>query len=220
VPTGRRDPHSGVVTGRSVRTGPTATSVSCPPTESTPRRIVIVRYIMLHVVNGNDAGTRRRARSPRRHRSSPRKRRSLVAMTVRNATPDDLASIQAFLRAYLDEFWDRPYPRPEFSPEYLATGKVVVAEEAGHVIGMAKGVLHQGCGHVSFIYMRPGKRGRGSGRALLRALCEWFAAEDVAAVTVGVDASNPDGLAFWERLGFREFHRELTTAIDALRRRL
>jgi N-acetylglutamate synthase-like GNAT family acetyltransferase len=95
-------------------------------------------------------------------------RRSLGAMTVRDATQDDLASIQAFLRAYLDEFWDRPYPRPEFSPEYLATGKVVVAEEAGDVIGMAKGVLHQGCGHISFIYVRPGERGRGGGRALLR----------------------------------------------------
>jgi ribosomal protein S18 acetylase RimI-like enzyme len=97
---------------------------------------------------------------------------------------------------------------------------VVVAEEAGDVIGMAKGVLHQGCGHVSFIYVRPGERGRSGGRALLRALGEWFTAEDVDAVTVGVDASNPDGLAFWERLGFREFHRELTTAIDAFRRRL
>jgi ribosomal protein S18 acetylase RimI-like enzyme len=158
--------------------------------------------------------------SPRRQHSSPPQRRNLAAMTVRDATPHDLASIRVFLRAYVDEFWDRPFPRPEFSPEYLATGKVVVAEEAGDVIGMAKGVLHQGCGHVSFIYVRPGERGRGSGRALLRALCEWFTAEDIAAVTVGVDASNPDGLAFWERLGFREFHRELTTAIDAFRRRL
>jgi ribosomal protein S18 acetylase RimI-like enzyme len=141
-------------------------------------------------------------------------------MTARDATRDDLPSIHAFLRAYVDEFWDRPYPRPEFSPEYLATGKVVVVEEAGDVIGVAKGVLHEGRGHVSFIYVRPGERGRGSGRALLRVLCEWFTAEDVAAVTVGVDASNPDGLAFWERLGFREFHRELTTALEALRRRL
>src|SRR5262249_898352 len=38
-------------------------------------------------------------------------------------------------------------------------------------------------------------RGRGSGRALLRALGEWFAEQDVSAVTLGVDASNPDALA-------------------------
>jgi hypothetical protein len=44
-------------------------------------------------------------------------------MTVRDATQDDLASIQAFLRAYLDEFWDRPYPRPEFSLSTSQPGK-------------------------------------------------------------------------------------------------
>jgi ribosomal protein S18 acetylase RimI-like enzyme len=42
----------------------------------------------------------------------------------------------------------------------------------------------------------------------------------VVDVTLGVDASNPDGLAFWERLGFREFHRELVTPLEAFRRQL
>jgi ribosomal protein S18 acetylase RimI-like enzyme len=139
---------------------------------------------------------------------------------VRDATPRDLDSIQEFLQAYVDEFWERPYPRPEPSSDYLATGKVMVAEEAGEVIGMAKGVIDQGCGHVSFIYVDPSKRGRGSGRALLRVLGEWFTEQDVVAVTLGVDASNPDALAFWERLGFREFHRELSTPLDAFKQRL
>lgn len=139
---------------------------------------------------------------------------------VRDATARDLDSIQEFLQAYIDEFWDRPYPRPEPSPDYLATGKVIVAEEGGEVVGMAKGVLDQGCGHVSFVYVHQRRRGRGSGRALLRALGEWFAEQNVAAVTLGVDASNPDALAFWERLGFREFHRELSTPLDAFKQRL
>jgi ribosomal protein S18 acetylase RimI-like enzyme len=141
-------------------------------------------------------------------------------MTVRDATERDLPSIREFLQAYVDEFWSRPFPRPEFSPDYLATGKVVVAQEGDDVIGMAKGVLDRGTGHVSFIYVRHEGRGRGSGKALLRALGEWFAQHQVVDVTLGVDTSNPDGLAFWERLGFREFHRELVTPLEALRRQL
>jgi ribosomal protein S18 acetylase RimI-like enzyme len=141
-------------------------------------------------------------------------------MTVRDATPRDLASVREFLGAYVDEFWNRPFPHPEFDPDYLASGKVIVVEEGGDVTGMAKGVLHHGCGHVSFIYVHPHKRGRGSGRSLLRALCDWFTEQNVVAVTLGVDTSNLDGLAFWERLGFREFHRELTTPLDAFKQRL
>jgi ribosomal protein S18 acetylase RimI-like enzyme len=119
----------------------------------------------------------------------------------------------------VNDFWDRPSPRPEFSPEYLVTGKVIVAEEGDDVIGMAKGVLDRGCGHVSFIYVRPDKRGQGSGKALLRALCKWFKEQGVVDVTLGVDSSNPAALAFWERLGFREFHRELTASLEVVARR-
>lgn len=139
---------------------------------------------------------------------------------MRDATPQDLAAIRTFLQAYVDEFWNRPFPRPEFDPDYLANGKVIVAEESGDVTGMAKGVLHQGCGHVSFIYVLPHERGRGNGRTLLRALCDWFKEQNVVAVTLGVDTSNPDALAFWERFGFREFHRELTTQLDSIKQRL
>ena len=55
---------------------------------------------------------------------------------------------------------------------------------------------------------------------MLRMLCEWFAEREVVSVTVGVDSSNPDALAFWEKLSFREFHRELTTPLDSFHERL
>jgi ribosomal protein S18 acetylase RimI-like enzyme len=141
-------------------------------------------------------------------------------VTLRDATQQDLGSIHQFLRAYVEEFWNRPFPPPEFNPDYVTTGKVIVAEEGGEVIGMAKGVLDRGCGHVSFIYVRPSTRGRGAGRALLLALCDWFTDNRVGGVTLGADSSNPAGLAFWERLGFREFHRELTKPLESLKERL
>lgn len=141
-------------------------------------------------------------------------------MEVRDATPRDLLSVRRFLQAYVDEFWNRPFPRPKFHPDYLTTGKVIVAEQDGKVIGIAKGVLDRGCGHISFLYVQEDQRGRGTGNALLRALCNWFAVQDVVEVTLGVDTANPGGLRYWERLGLREFHRELTTPLEALIRQL
>jgi ribosomal-protein-alanine N-acetyltransferase len=141
-------------------------------------------------------------------------------VTLRVATQRDLGSIRGFLQAYVEEFWNRPFPRPEFHPEYLRTGKVIVAEERGELVGLAKGVLDRGCGHVSFVYVRAHDRGQGIGRALVQALCDWFSEQGVVDVTLGVDSSNPAGLAFWERLGFREYHRELTMPLEALTGRL
>jgi ribosomal protein S18 acetylase RimI-like enzyme len=141
-------------------------------------------------------------------------------MEVRDATERDIPVIREYLQAYVNEFWNRPFPQPEFSTDYLATGKVIVAQEGEDVIGIAKGVLARGTGHVSFIYVRSSERRRGEGTRLLRALCEWFSEHHIVDVTLGVDTSNPNGLAFWEELGFREFHRELATPLRALERRL
>jgi GNAT superfamily N-acetyltransferase len=66
----------------------------------------------------------------------------------------------------------------------------------------------------------PRSRRRGCGMALLRTLCEWFAEREVVGVTVGVDSSNPNALAFWKKLSFQEFHRELTTPLDSFKERL
>ena len=52
-----------------------------------------------------------------------------------------------------EEFWNRPFPRPEFDPGYGTNGKVIVAEEGGSVIGMAKGVLDRGCVGTSRLSM-------------------------------------------------------------------
>jgi ribosomal protein S18 acetylase RimI-like enzyme len=141
-------------------------------------------------------------------------------VTVRDARPHDLGSIRQFLQTYVDEFWNRPFPRPDFSPDYLATGKIIVADEGGEVIGMAKAIVERGCGHVSFVYVAPHKRRRGIARALLRVLCDWFMTQGVVNVTLGVDRSNPAALVFWERLGFREFHRQLATSLATFNERL
>jgi ribosomal protein S18 acetylase RimI-like enzyme len=51
-------------------------------------------------------------------------------------------------------------------------------------------------------------------------LCDWFLTQGVVNVTLGVDSSNPAALVFWERLGFREFHRQLATSLATFNERL
>ena len=81
-------------------------------------------------------------------------------MTVREATEADLPILEELVLAYLDEHWARPYPPPPPGP-YVSQGRIVVAEANGEVVGMAKGELREGLGHVSFVYLKPEARGQG-----------------------------------------------------------
>jgi hypothetical protein len=64
-------------------------------------------------------------------------------MNIREAGDADLPLLEEFVNAYLDEHWARPYPPPPPGP-YLEEGRIVVAEEEGEVVGMAKGELRTG----------------------------------------------------------------------------
>ena len=94
-------------------------------------------------------------------------------MNVREASDADFALLEEFVQAYLDEHWARPYPPPPAGP-YLQEGRIVVAESDGEVVGMAKGDLRDGLGHVSFVYLKPEARGLGGGNELVRELVAHF----------------------------------------------
>src|SRR5262249_25981583 len=81
-------------------------------------------------------------------------------MTVRDATPRDLDSIQEFLQAYVDEFWDRPY-----SPDAL----------------VARGHAHTG---REWHHPRPRPRGPRRSRSVgsVRPRCGW----DLALIGLGL----------------------------------
>jgi hypothetical protein len=71
-------------------------------------------------------------------------------MTVRDATPRDLDSIQAFLQALRP-----PGAKPRTSlPEGNRSSKKVEKSS-----GWQKRILDHGCGHVSFVYVDPRRRG-------------------------------------------------------------
>jgi len=140
-------------------------------------------------------------------------------VTIREATEADLPLMEEFVAAYQDDFWARPFPPPSIR-EYLREGRLLVAELDGQVVGMAKGEIKHGLGHISFVYLRPEARGQGGGKELVHELVGFFRAEGVEHVTLNVDTSNDQALRVWRRLGFVEYRRSLTSELAALESRL
>ena len=140
-------------------------------------------------------------------------------MTVREATEADLPILEELVAAYLDEHWARPYPAPPPGP-YLQQGRVVVVEDGGELVGMAKGELRDGLGHVSLVYLVPEARGKGGGEELVRDLVAHFREQGLEHVSLNVELPNDDALAYWRRLGFTDYRRSLLTDLDSLEQRL
>jgi [ribosomal protein S18]-alanine N-acetyltransferase len=140
-------------------------------------------------------------------------------VTVREATEADRPLLEELVGAYLDEHWARPYPAPPPGP-YLEQGRIVVAEADGAIVGLAKGELRDGLGHVSLVYLRPEARGQGGGNDLVRELVGHFREQGVAHVSLNVELPNDEALAYWRRLGFTDYRRSLLTDLDSLEQRL
>jgi GNAT superfamily N-acetyltransferase len=140
-------------------------------------------------------------------------------VTVREATEADGPILEELVLAYLDEHWARPYPPPPPGP-YVSQGRIVVAEANGEVVGMAKGELREGLGHISFVYLKPEARGQGGGNELVGDLVAHFREQGVAHVSLNVELPNDEALAYWRRLGFTDYRRSLLTDLDSLEQRL
>lgn len=140
-------------------------------------------------------------------------------MNVREATDADRSLLEELVAAYLDEHWARPYAPPPPGP-YLDVGRIVVAEEDGEIVGMAKGEERDGLGHVSLVYLKPEARGRGGGNELLRELVTAFRDQGLGHVSLNVELPNDEALAYWRRLGFTDYRRSLLTDLDSLEQRL
>lgn len=141
-------------------------------------------------------------------------------MTIRKATDADIPAMEELVAAYQDEHWARPFPPPPLPDSYLREGRLLVAEVDGRVVGMAKGELQLGLGHVTFVYLRPEARGQGGGKELVRQLVGYFRGEGVEHVSLNVDLPNDEALAYWRRLGFTDYRRSLLAELAQLESRL
>jgi ribosomal protein S18 acetylase RimI-like enzyme len=140
-------------------------------------------------------------------------------VNIREATAADRPELEELVAAYLDEHWARPYEPPPPGP-YLESGRIVVAEEDGELLGLAKADVRDGLGHVSLVYLKPEARGKGGGNALLQDLVAHFRDHGFAHVSLNVELPNDEALAYWRRLGFTDYRRSLLTDLDSLEKRL
>ncbi|MFD0911509.1 GNAT family N-acetyltransferase [Ruegeria arenilitoris] len=138
-------------------------------------------------------------------------------MIIRPARPRDAAQIaeitNTIIRGTLITF-----TTTERSPEEIARDiderglAFQVAELDGRVVGYATyGSFRSGPGYAHSrehtILLAPEGRGRGTGRALIRALEEVARSQGVHVLVAGISAENPGAIAFHAAVGFQTVGR-------------
>ncbi len=136
---------------------------------------------------------------------------------LRRATPADAAALTA-LRGLMHEAMGTS-PTPEWAgvceaalARRLGTETFVgfVVEDGGEVVSGGVGWLEEHLpspfqldprrGHIASMSTVPSARRQGHGRAVLRALVEWFSAQGVPRIDL---RATPDGQPLYEEFGFR-----------------
>ncbi|MEU1972089.1 ribosomal protein S18-alanine N-acetyltransferase [Microbacterium sp. NPDC019599] len=128
-------------------------------------------------------------------------------MSIRPATPEDLAAIMAIERAsFPTDAWSEPMMREELSSPH---GRYFVSEEAGRLVGYGGLRAPQGSrdADIQTIAIAESARGRGRGRVLLEALLTEASARRVHEVFLEVRADNPVAQSLYASEGFAEVGR-------------
>ncbi len=128
-------------------------------------------------------------------------------MTLRRATPDDLAAIMTLERAsFPTDAWSDAMMTEELSSRH---SHYVVDEEAGRLLGY--GGLRAPVGardaDIQTIAIAEAARGRGRGRLLLEALLAEAVSRRIGEVFLEVRADNPVAVALYTSEGFVEVGR-------------
>ena len=129
-------------------------------------------------------------------------------MTLRRATADDLDGIMVLERAsFPSDAWSEAMMREELTSPH---GWYVVDDEAGRLVGYAglRAVSGARDADIQTITISELSRGRGRGRALLRALLAEAARRRVSDVFLEVRADNPVAQALYVSEGFAEIGRK------------
>jgi GNAT superfamily N-acetyltransferase len=148
-------------------------------------------------------------------------------MNVRNATLDDLVTIEELWKAFEAEVPPPAHEDVEPATELaevraiVGSGLAWVAERNGTAIGMAL-ARHRGArvARVTDLYVVPAERRAGVADALLRALAARLAEDGVETIDLEVMASNATARAVIGRWGFRDEVLVLAAPVAALIERL
>ena len=122
--------------------------------------------------------------------------------------------------AYLQETWEEAWPDLSRT---IRDGAALVAEEDGRAVGFIFCVLGdrgRKTAHITDFYVRPEARGRGVGRALLRALIDPARETGLDHVSLEVLLRNAEARRLYERLGFAAVDVFMVAPLGALAERL
>lgn len=156
-------------------------------------------------------------------------------MLVRKATSHDIEAMKILWKEFIDfhrsrdAFFTRSEEGHTRFGEFVQKNMddrdwlVLVAEVDDGVCGYCMAAIqtyppvytNTRYGLVQDIAVTASHRRQGIGRELFRHACAWFKDHGVERIELEVAASNEVSVAFWERLGFREFIRKLTWDLRA-----
>jgi [ribosomal protein S18]-alanine N-acetyltransferase len=138
-------------------------------------------------------------------------------LAVRRATAEDIPLMRRLWDEFSAEAHYTPYPPGPFDPALVRDHAALVAEEDGDVVGTLYANLSSAhFGYVFGVYTVPGARGRGVGRALMRAIARHLRDEGREYVVLSVDTPNEGAREFYDRLGFEDSSRMLRAPVDRL----
>jgi ribosomal protein S18 acetylase RimI-like enzyme len=140
-----------------------------------------------------------------------------MSTSVRRATEADTEVMRRLWDDFSEEAHYTPYPSAPFDPALVRDHVALVAEEDGEVVGTLYANLSTPhFGYVFGVYTVPAARGRGVGRALMRAVAEHLRGEGRDYVVLSVDTPNGGAREFYDRLGFEDASRMLRVRVDRL----
>jgi ribosomal protein S18 acetylase RimI-like enzyme len=138
-------------------------------------------------------------------------------ISIRRAGEEDIEVLRRLWDEFNGEATYTPYPGSGFDAAFVRDFVALVAEEAGEIVGTLYANLSTPhFGYVFGVYTRPEARGRGVGRALMRAIAELLREEGRGYVVLSVDTPNEGARAFYERLGFEDASRMLRASVGRL----
>ena len=123
-------------------------------------------------------------------------------MHIEPLSPSDFdAAVALWREVGLTRPWNDPMD--DLRRAVTGPGSTVLAGHDGDELVATAMVGHDGHrGWVYYVAVRPDRRGRGHGRAIMRACETWLSARDVPKLDLMVRTENHDVIAFYTALGY------------------
>ena len=133
--------------------------------------------------------------------------------TIRLARGGDAAAVARCVRSayskYVERIGKEPAPMREDYASVIEAGEVYVLADGDALVGTITMRPERDHLFVGSLAVSPGAQGRGLGRRLMDFAASETAAANLPEIRLYTNEKMWENLAFYERLGFHETHREL-----------